>query len=153
MTTTARQTPNGIKLEDGFRTLIAFAEAPDVCLFEKQVTPPGVDGGDAIDITDMHNEEWRTFASRALKSLTSGSMTVHYDPDAYESILGLINVVGWISVHFPDGKILNFVGFLQTFAPGALVEGNPPEATCSFTPTNYLNGAEEPPVLIPANQS
>lgn len=153
MTTTARQTPNGLKLEDGFRTLIAFAEAPDVNLWEKQVTPPGVDVGESIDVTDMHNEEWRTRTPRSLKTLTTSSFTAHYDPEVYESILDLIGKNGWISLHFPDGSVLNFVGVLRTFQPGPLSDGTPPEATCTIDPTNYLNGAEVDPEYVPANAS
>jgi hypothetical protein len=153
MTTTARVTPTGNKLDDGFRCLIAFAEAPDVLLWEKQVTPPGVDGGDAIDTTTMHNQKWRTSAARALQTLTQSSMTVAYDPESYDSVQDLINVVGWITVHFPDGATLDFVGFLKDFQPGALVEGTQPEATCTIVPTNELDGVETDPLMTPGSSS
>lgn len=144
-TTTARQTPGGTKLDDGFSTKIAFAADPDVSFWEKSVKPPGIDGGDAIDTTTMHNTTWRTFAARALRTLTESSITVAYDPKVYDQIVALINVNGWITVHFPDGSILNFVGFLRSFEPGDNSEGAQPEATISITPTNILNGVETAP--------
>ncbi len=41
------------RLDDGYQTLIEFAENPAIKLWEKSVTPPGIDGGDAIDTTTM----------------------------------------------------------------------------------------------------
>lgn len=52
---TTRSAPGGTKLGDGFSTKIAFAADADVSLWEKTVTPPGVDGGDAVDTSTMHN--------------------------------------------------------------------------------------------------
>lgn len=145
MVTTARTTPTGDRLDDGYQTLIAFAADADVDLWEKTVQPPGVEGGDEVDTTTMHNETWRSRAARALKTLTNSSMTVAYDPAVYDQILSLINVNGWITVHFPDGSTLDFVGFLKNFTPNDLSEGAQPEATCEIVPTNVLAGAETAP--------
>jgi len=76
MTTTARTTPTGNKLKDGFRTLIAFAADPDVKLWEKEVTLPGIDVGEKIPTTDMHNVTWRTYAPRALKDFRKDAESV-----------------------------------------------------------------------------
>ena len=46
-TVTARGTPAGTKLDDGFSTKVAFAADPTIAFFEKTVQPPGFDGGDA----------------------------------------------------------------------------------------------------------
>jgi hypothetical protein len=145
MTTTARGTPEGEYLRDGFRTLIAFEDDPTVSFWEQTVQPPGIDGGDKIDITTMHNDDWRTFAARSLKTLTEISGTCLYDPGVYESILDLINKNGWITVHFPDESTLDFVGYLKDFIPAALVEGTPPTANYTIVPTNELNGSEVEP--------
>jgi len=153
MTTTARVTPTGLKLTDGYQTLIAFASAPGVNFWEKSVKPAGIDGGDAIDITTMHNTVFRTSAPRSLKTLTPLQVTVAYDPEVLDSILDLINVVQWITCHFPDGSTYDFVGFLKSIDPAALVEGTQPEATVVIVPTNELDGEEEAPIYTPAASS
>jgi hypothetical protein len=148
-TVTPRTTPPaGVKLEDGFKTLIAFAADPDISFWEKSVKPPGIDGGDAIDETTMHNTAWRTRSPRALKTLTDSTVTAQYDPKVYTQIEALVNVRGAITVHFPDNSSLAFYGFLQKFEPGELKEGDPPEASITIIPTNYdpVNHVEAAPV-------
>ena len=146
---TARSAPVGIKLDDGYSTKIAFAADPDVSFWEKTVKPPGIDGGDAIDQTTMHNTAYRTSAARALKTLTDSSSTVAYDPAVYTQILALINVEGSITIHFPDGSTLAFYGFLKSFEVNDHTEGEQPEATISIVPTNFdpTNKVEAAPVL------
>jgi hypothetical protein len=52
---TARVDPTGIKLDDGYRTLVTFATDPNIEFWEKSVTPPGLDGGDALETKTIHN--------------------------------------------------------------------------------------------------
>jgi len=144
MTTTARTTPTGNKLKDGFRTLIAFAADPDVKLWEKEVTLPGIDVGEKIPTTDMHNVTWRTYAPRALKDFTDGSFTVHYLGASYDQCLALCGVNGWITAHLPNGDTIDFIGFMKSFIPEAMQEGEPPTATVEFCVTNDLAGTETP---------
>lgn len=136
LTTTARVAPLGIELEDGFPTTIAFAADPDIAFWEKTVTPPGVDGGDAIEQTTMHNDLWRTFAARSLVTLTEMSLTAAWDPALYDSILNLVNVEGSITVHFSNGDTLDFFGYLRVFEPQEMSEGEQPEAQITIQPTN-----------------
>lgn len=138
--TTARSTPVGVRLDDGFSTLIAFAADPDISLWEKTVKPPGLDGGEAVQTSTMHNVTYRTTAPRQLKTLTPCTMTVAYDPQVYDQIISLINVETTITCHFADGSTLDFYGFLQNFEPGECAEGAQPEATCTITPTNVVPG-------------
>jgi hypothetical protein len=147
---TARGTPSGIKLDDGFRTLVTFASNPTISFWEKAVTPPGLDGGDAVETTTMHNLTYRTMSPRHLKTMTSTTMTAAYDPAVYTSIVALINVKTTVTVTFPDGSTLAFFGFLQKFDPGELKEGDQPTASITFTPTNQdpTTGVEAAPVLV-----
>jgi hypothetical protein len=147
--TTARSTPLGIPLGDGYSTKIAFALDPDISFWEKTVAPGGWDGGDAIEATTMHNATYRTFRSRSLVTLNESSTTVAYDPDVYDEILAIINVEGSITVHFPDGSTLDFFGYLRTFEPSDNEEGTQPEATITIQPTNWdpANNVEQGPVL------
>ncbi len=147
-TPTVRQDPAGIKLEDGYRTLVTFASIPTASLWEISITPPGLDGGDPIDTTTMHNDTYRTRASRALKTLTEFTFTAAYDPNYYNQLLSLVNSNDTVTVTFPDGSTLAFFGFLQTIEPEELVEGEMPKVTVTVCPTNTdTAGAEQSPVL------
>lgn len=136
LTTTTRSTPVGVPLDDGYSTKIALANDPDISFWEKTVKPPGLDGGDAIDTTTMHNSTYRTFASRALSTMTDITITAAWDPQCYDSVLAQINVEQSITVHFPNGDRLDLYGFLRTFEPQDHVEGTHPEVNLTITPTN-----------------
>lgn len=146
---TARQAPSGLKLKDGHSTVITLERDPDIGFWEKTVTPPGIDGGEAVDQTTMHNEEWRTKLPRELKTLTDITVRAAYDPKVYTSILEQININQVLTVRFPDRSTLAFWGFVRVFQPGENVEGTQPDATITFTPTNLDDdGAEQAPVLV-----
>lgn len=147
--TTARVAPTGIKLDDGFSSVIAFARDPNINFWEKTVQPPGIDGGDAVETTTMHNTLWRTFNARSLQTLTEHSVSAAYDPILWTQIQTLINHNDSITVHFPDGSTLDFFGYLRTFEPADMEEGTQPEASITIQPTNYdpVNHVEAAPVL------
>ena len=126
--TTARVTPSGVKLTDGYRSTMAFARAPNIGFWEMTVKPPGMDGGDKIDTTTMLNDQWRTSDARALVTLTDSTIRVAYDPNMYNDIREkLLNQPGSVTVHFPDGSTLDFYGFLGKFEPSELKEGEMPQ--------------------------
>ena len=151
--TTARVAPLGTAIGDGYQTLIAFAANPDVSFWEKSVTPPGVDGGDPVETTTMHNVTVRTMAARALKTMTNSSLTAAYDPKVYNDILALINVEGAITVHFPNADTLDFFGYLKDFTPSENQEGAQPECSITIVPTNVdpADGSEAVPNYISAS--
>lgn len=145
---TVRQTPTGIKLDDGYSTKVTFGRDPDMSVWEKTVKPPGIDGGDAIDTTTMHNTSWRTMAPRSLRTLTEHTFTAAYDPLIYTQILAVLNINDQITVRFPDGSTLAFWGYLKGFEVSDHTEGEQPEATVTVVPTNQDDtGAEQAPVL------
>lgn len=146
-TPTTRETPLGIPLKDGFPTKITIEDDPDISFWEKTVQPPGLDGGDKIDISTMHNTTYRTYIPRSLKELTDGRCRVAYDPDIYDEILARINVNDVITITFPDGSTLAFWGFIRTFEPQEIAEGGQPEADVQFSPTNYDGSAEQAAVM------
>lgn len=145
---TTRVQPPGRPMEDGYRTLITFAADPDVKLWEKSVTPPGFDGGEAIPTSTMWNEVLRTFALPGLRTMSDASGRCAYDPAVYPQIEDLVNVETTITVRFPNGATLAFFGGLRTFTPGELVEGQMPEADFAITSTNTdpTTGSEASPV-------
>lgn len=143
-----RQTPTGTKLNDGFVTKIAFAAKPNVNLWEKTITPPGLDGGAKIDTTTMFNQLLRTYALRQLKEQTDMSFTCAYDPGVLTDLYALVNVPTTVTVRFPNGRCWSFFGGLTKFEPGALEEGKQPEATVTVVATNQdTSGNEQSPVV------
>lgn len=148
-TQTAKQTPPGIQLTDGFPTTISFALLPGVNLWEVNVKPPGWDGGEAIDISTMHNVAYMTYAPRQLKKLTPISSNCAYDPNVLKQVTdSLINKPGSITIWFPDNSAVSFFGYLQKFEPTDMKEGEHPVAACIIIPTNYdpVNNVEAGPL-------
>jgi len=147
LVTTIRIAPVGINLSDGFSTVIAFNADPNVSFWEKTVTPIGLDGGDAIETTTMHNLAVRTMAARSLQTTTDAAVTAAYDPVVYDQIQALINVEDSITINFSNGDTLDFFGFLKSFIPGEAVEGEQPEAAIVIISTNTdpVTGAETIP--------
>lgn len=149
---TARVAPGGVKLENAHATKISFALDPDISFFEKSVTPPGIDGGDAIDTTTMFNSALRTKALRALADITNGQCTVAYDPAVTTQILAIVNKPTTVTIAFPTLGTWALFGGLKSFTPGELGgDGNFPEATVEFiiTNTDPTDGSEQPPVYTP----
>lgn len=136
-TPVTRTTPTGWKMPDGYKTTIALANIPGINLWERTVKPPSIDGGDATDTTTMHNSVWRTKQPKTLKTMGESTTTVAYDPDVYSDIINQVNINQSITVRFPDNSKLTFWGYLQKFEPSDLKEGEMPEATATFVPTNW----------------
>lgn len=148
--TTVRGTPAGRKLDEGFSTKIAFSRLATVSFWEKTVQPPGVDGGEPVETTTMHNLVWHTQNPRVLLTLTPHTTKVAYDPNVYNQIVNtLVNAKGSVTVRYPDGSTLDYFGYLQKFEPDQIEEGKQPEATITIVPTNFdpVNNVEAAPVL------
>lgn len=136
-------------LKNGHGFTIAFASFPNAFLFldPTELTPPPIDGGDAIDVTTDSNTAWRTKAPRALKEMMEHSFTAAYDPEFYEDIAAAINVNNLITLTFPNGDSLAFYGYLKSFTPGNMTEGEMPTGEGSIVPTLQNEGAETAPVF------
>lgn len=138
--------PTGNRIDDGLSTVISFSGTPTVKLWQKQVTPPGIEGGGSNDTTTMHNTVWRTRSPKKLKTLSDASFTAAYDPTVYSQILAMININQQITVTFPSGKTLVFWGWLDKFAPARMTEGAQPEAECTIICSNQnASGVETAP--------
>jgi hypothetical protein len=145
---TPRVAPTGTRLEDGHPTFVTFSLDTNVEIWEIEVKPPGLDGGDAINTTTMHNVAVRTFGLRALYTMTETTITAAYDPIAYDSLRSMINREQTLTVTFPDGSTLAFFGGMTKFDPTGIKEGEMPTATMTIVPTDKdSTGAEQAPVL------
>jgi len=141
------------RIDDGHPTTIDFANAPSTGLlvWEKEVTPPGLNGGGPNDTTTMRNTTWRTMAPKKLISLTQGSFVAAYDPEAFSILLDQLNVNQLITVTFPDGSTYDFWGWMNEFTPNACTEGEQPTANVTIEPSNQnAAGVETAPVLTGA---
>jgi hypothetical protein len=142
MTHTARQTPVGTPFDDGYQSLITFSADPDLSFWEQAVGAPGIDGGDAIPTSSMHNASLRTFAPRKLKSLTPFQVQGKFSSGTLDQVNALVNVNGWITITWPDDTLYSFPGFLKSFNPGLAQEGNPMQGTIEVVPTMQVAGVE-----------
>jgi len=153
-TVTARnlRVPAGARLKNGFQILVVFAADPDVGLWEVDVTPPGLEGGEPVNITTQYNEDYETMAARALKTMTQGTFNAGYDPECLDQLNALINVETSITVHFPNNDSWTFYGYLKNFQPATQQQGTMPLAACQIQPTNYdpTNNVEAAPVFTAA---
>ncbi|HQD86979.1 MAG TPA: hypothetical protein PK822_08755 [Bacillota bacterium] len=143
-------------LKDGFGIQITFGTGLSgrdysgimLLLDPTSVTPPGLEGGDAIDTTTHSNTAYRTKHKRSLKEITDASMTVVYDPGAWTSIVAAINDNTLITFTFPDASSLAVYGYLKSFIPNEYVEGEQATAECVIVVTNWNHntGAEAGPI-------
>jgi hypothetical protein len=135
--------PDDVRIDDGHSTYITFANLPDIHLYEKEVTPPGVNGGGAIDTTTMRNEAWRTMSPKQLKTMSQIKATVAYATDVYPDVIAQINVNQEITIHFPNGASIDIWGWLDEFTPGNNAEGAQPTASITVIPSNHDNDGVE----------
>jgi hypothetical protein len=137
------------KIDDGFPTFIEFTEETifGTLLWEKTVTPPGLQMGGANDTTTMRNTSYRTRAPKKLKTLSELSGSMAYDPECYTALEDMLGVNQLCRVHFPDGSNVEFWGWLDEFTPGEASEGEQPEADFTVIPSNQdASGVETAPV-------
>lgn len=151
LVTTVRGAPSGKKIKDGHRTTLAFALDPDVSFWEKTGKPPGVDGGDAVEQTTMHNDALQTFAPQKLKRMTEVTGKAAVDAKVIPQLIALCNVEGSITAHLPAADSVDFFGFLKSFDFDEFERGKQPEGTYTIVVTNVdpETGAETLPVYNP----
>lgn len=136
-------------LKNGYGFTLSHADYPNLFLSidPTELTPPGIDGGDATDITTQSNTNVRTKEPRSLKEITDGSLTVAYDPAVLSDLMNAVNDNGLLTLTFPDGSSWAFYGYFKDFSPGAMNEEDMPTADITVVVTNVDNdGGEQVPV-------
>lgn len=132
-----------VMLRDGFKTLITITGVSGT--FEEiEVSPPEMDGGGSIDQTTMRNTRWRTMIGKSLITMGEFSVKVAYSAHMYDQMAAHIGKNKHIVVTFPSGNTLSFYSILDKFTPDTLTEGERPEATLTFIPSNLTTAT--PPV-------
>lgn len=142
------------RIDDGFKTLIAFSAGTSGVTFtfyEKEITPPSVEGGGPNDTTTMRNIRFRTKKPKQLVSLGTMTAVGAYDPAVLDEIMAMIQVNQVITITYPDDSTESFWGWLESFVKGNIVEGEQPTATITIEASNQDNdGVEKPPVIVGA---
>lgn len=129
--------------KDGYGARITL-ETSGIQFYEKSVTPAGADGQDPVDVTTNAKTTYREKFARALKELTNASGTVAFDPAQYSTIIGAINTHQVVRIDFREGDCCSFYGFLKSFVPGELADGEQPEAEIELVPVGVnASGTEE----------
>lgn len=145
-----------LHMRDGLSTILSIGDTGYIC--EKTVTPPGLDAGEAIDISCMRSgfnfRKW----PKQRKTWTPITATVAWSPEVYDFNLNLpanngVLTVGLnqlMNILFPDGDLLIFWGTVQKFLPNEHKEGEQPTAviTIELTLTDD-DGLAVDPVFIP----
>lgn len=139
------------RLDDGFSTTIGFADNPNVKFFEKEVSPPGADAGGEIDTSTMLNTLYRTKNPKSLITMTPISLTAAYEVSVYTDIMAMLGNNQLITITFPDGGTVAVWGWVDSFTPGALVEGDQPTAEIEIIISNQdASGDEIAPAITPS---
>src|SRR3990172_12134261 len=108
------------RLVQGHKTTLTFSADASVLFFPRLITPPGWDGGDAIETTVLAATAYRMFEPRTLKTLTEMTIEATYDPGTYTEMIAMVNVNQLVTLTWPDLSTLAFYGFIRAFTPGAL---------------------------------
>ena len=132
---------------------MTFAGHASLYLDPKTLTPPGIDGGDAIDTSSHSNSAVRTKYPRTLKEITDAAFTAAYDPDAWDAIYAAIGANVAITITFPGTDFGNTVvyGYLKSFIPNEYVDGADATAECVVVITNDSSGTETIPAHTTAS--
>lgn len=134
-------------LPDGFSTIISFGLQSSVKFKEKEVQPPGFDGGGSNPTSTMRNTRYRTFAPKRLMTVTECTLKVAYDPAVLPEIIGMLQANQQLTTTHADGSSWVWYGWLESFKPDSVKEGVQPEATVVLIPSNTNGtGAETGPV-------
>lgn len=127
-TPTPRVKPVGeIPMEANHRIMLTHSAAPDLPLWEVSITPPGLEGGEAVDMTNQFAEKFRQKAARVLQELTDGKLTALYCPGTLRQLSDtIINVEGIITVSMPTDPRFGFAfpGYFKNAKPSDINEKN-----------------------------
>ncbi len=135
-TPTARQTPTGRRIPDGWVSKVTFTSQPALGIWEVKVKPKGADGGEPIDVSTMHNIKWITLFPRGLRRQTDTMISAAVDPDAFPVLDSLINIPDTITVLYPDSSTEAWFGWLQKYEATEWEIGGFPLLNVTVIPSN-----------------
>lgn len=139
-------------MTDGFATIISIAGISDNLFEEAEVTPPSIEAGGKINMTNMRSiGGWRTAATKKMKSLGDLALKVFWKTSCIAQILTLVGVPKLYTLTYPDGATLVLWAALDSFKPSSHKEGEAPMADITIIATlrNPATGLTVAPVYTP----
>lgn len=113
-------------------------------LQEVSITPPSISSGGEINTTTHRNGTWRTKSPKILKEFGEVSFSAVYDPAQVGTMLTSVGTNQEITVTFADSTTLVFYGYIDSFSPGEITEGELPTADVTIIPTLQDGTASAP---------
>ena len=123
------------RLSESVGATITFASYPSVKFYVKQMAPPGVDAGSAIQTTLLANSKYHTYTTPKLITITDFTLTASYNSDAMVDAISFVGLNQLITFTWPDGFTFTFYGAIMKFTPGELTPGTQPTASITVHPT------------------
>lgn len=148
-TPTARGTPAGIMLKDGYRSLFTFSLNPTISLKEVTITPGGEDLGDPVDQTTMWNDSYMTAAPQSLSQTGPTTIECAYDPNVLTELEAMKGVEQTGTLTWKDGSTYAQYGWVNSWEIAQLVRGTQPRMTITWHNSNFddTNNVEAGPAL------
>jgi len=116
---------------DGYNIRISLVNQ-GITLYEKNVTPPGVEGGDPINITTNDNGDFMSFAPRSRKQRTAAQAEVTYDDTDLDALEAAVDQSDDILVVWPDDTTKLDSGWVRSVIANQTQEGEQPTANITF---------------------
>lgn len=133
-------------MDDGFSTVLSFANLPDIKMYERELVLPALKGGGGKDTTNMRQLAHRSQTEDILRSVSSFTVTAAFATDAFADAKLQLGINQLISLIFPDGLQMQFYGWMEEFTPQKFVEGELAlVAITVHASLRNLQGVETPP--------
>ena len=126
---------------DGQSTTIDLGNST---LQEITVSPPSISSGGEIDVTSMDNGNWRSKAPKKLHESGEVSFSALYDPAHIGTYLSDVGRNKFITITFANGDTLKFYGWVDSFSPSEISEGEAPTVDVTIIVSNQ-NGITRSP--------
>jgi hypothetical protein len=140
-------------LLDGFKTVYSI-QGVTAKFEEISVQPPELDAGGEISQTTMRNSRWRTSTGKQLISMGTMTSKVAYDAAVLPQMQAILGLTKLITITWPDGASVAFLGSVDKFTPDELTEGTRPEASITIIPNmRTVAGVETAPVYTSATST
>jgi len=116
---------------DGYNCRISLVNQ-GITVYEKNVTPPGVEGGDPINITTNDNGDFQSFAPRSRKQKTPAQSEVTYNDTDLDALEAAVDQSDDILRVWPDDSTKLESGWLRSSIPNQTQEGEQPTTNLTF---------------------
>ena len=128
---------------DGHATTIDLGSTT---LQEVSISPNSISSGGEIDVTSMDNDDWRTKAPKKLHESGEVSFSAIYDPAQIGTYLSDVGRNKLIKITFANGDTLEFYGWVDSFSPSEISEGEVPTVDVTIIVSNQDGITRSPDV-------